>query len=100
MEPLNVYKLHQMLMGNADLLSCAIIRRQNPIKDLMTRNELYKEFGRREVDKRIAPRGKIEGRKCGSAPNSPIKYSRMEFVALLEAERMMNAEVTNWVLKD
>ena len=53
----------------------------------------YREFGRGWVDKHIAPRGKIEGKRFGTAPNSPIKYSRTEFVALLEAERLQRAEI-------
>ena len=41
----------------------------------------------------IAPNGKIEGKRFGTAPNSPIKYSRTEFVALIEAERLQRAEI-------
>ena len=41
----------------------------------------------------IVINGKIEGKRFGTAPNSPIKYSRTEFVALLEAERLQRAEI-------
>lgn len=77
----------------APLIACAIIKRQQPAADLVTKRALYREFGRGWVDKHIAPRGKIEGKRFGTNPNSPIKYSRTEFVALIEAERLQRAEI-------
>lgn len=86
-------RLERLLLHVADVIACAIIKRQHPAADLVTKRALYDEFGRGWVDKHIAPRGKIEGKRFGAAPNSPIKYSRTEFVALLEAERMQRAEI-------
>ena len=88
-----LYELQHCLVHVADVFACAIIKRQQPAADLVTKRALYREFGRGWVDKHIAPRGKIEGKRFGTAPNSPIKYSRTEFVALLEAERLQRAEI-------
>ena len=87
-----LYELQHCLVHVADVVACAIIKRQQPAADLVTKRALYREFGRGWVDKHIAPRGKIEGKRFGTAPNSPIKYSRTEFVALLEAERLANTD--------
>lgn len=88
-----LYELQHQIVNMADVIACAIIKRQKPADDLVTKRALYREFGRGWVDKHIAPIGKIEGKRFGSARNSPIKYSRTEFVALLEAERMQRAEI-------
>lgn len=88
-----LYELQHCLVNVADVVACAIIKRQHPAADLVTKRALYDEFGRGWVDKHITPRGKIEGKRFGTAPNSPIKFSRMDFVALLEAERMQRAEI-------
>ena len=77
-----LYELQHCLVHVADVVACAIIKRQQPAADLVTKRALYREFGRGLVDKRF-----------GTAPNSPIKYSRTEFVALLEAERLQRAEI-------
>ena len=86
-------RIKLLLLHVADVVACAIIKRQQPAADLVTKRALYREFGRGWVDKHIAPRGKIEGKRFGTAPNSPIKYSRTEFVALIEAERLQRAEI-------
>ena len=88
-----LYELQHCLVHVADVVACAIIKRQQPAADLVTKRALYREFGRGWVDKHIAPNGKIEGKRFGTAPNSPIKYSRTEFVALIEAARLQRAEI-------
>lgn len=84
----DLYELKHQIVHMAPVIACAIIKRQNPAADLITRNAAYKEFGRGWVDKHIEPRGMIKGRRFGSSKNSPIKFSRTDFVALLEVERM------------
>lgn len=88
-----LYELQHQIVNIADVIACAIIKRQKPADDLVTKRALYREFGRGWVDKHIAPIGKIEGKRFGAAKNSPIKYSRTEFIALLEAERQQRAEI-------
>lgn len=89
-----LYELQHCIVNMADVIACAIIKRQKPADDLVTKRALYREFGRGWVDNHITPKGKIEGKRFGAATNSPIKYSRTEFVALLEAERQQRAEIT------
>lgn len=88
-----LYELQLCLVHMADVVACAIIKHQQPASDLVTKRALYREFGRGWVDKHIAPKGKIKGKRFGTAPNSPIKYSRTEFIALLEAERLQQAGI-------
>ena len=88
-----LYELQRLLENMADVGAEAVIKRQQPAADLVTRRALYREFGRGWVDKHIAPQGKIVGKRFGPARNSPIKYSRLDFVALLEAERMQQRAV-------
>lgn len=89
-----LYELQHQIVKMADVIACAIIKRQKPADDLVSKRALYREFGQSWIDRHIAPAGKIEGKRFGSARNSPIKYSRTEFVALLEAERQQRAEIT------
>ena len=58
-----LYELQHCLVHVADVVACAIIKRQQPAADLVTKRALYREFGRGWVDKHIAPRGKIEGKR-------------------------------------
>ena len=62
-----LYELQHCLVHVADVVACAIIKRQQPAADLVTKRALYREFGRGWVDKHIAPRGKIEGKRFGTA---------------------------------
>lgn len=64
-----LYELQHCLVHVADVVACAIIKRQQPAADLVTKRALYREFGRGWVDKHIAPHGKIEGKRFGTAPN-------------------------------
>ena len=61
-----LYELQHCLVHVADVVACAIIKRQQPAADLVTKRALYREFGRGWVDKHIAPRGKIEGKRFGT----------------------------------
>ena len=88
-----LYELQHCLVHVADVVACAIIKRQQPAADLVTKRALYREFGRGWVDKHIAPRGRSRASDSERPRNSPIKYSRTEFVALLEAERLQRAEI-------
>lgn len=85
--------MQRQFVRMADVVACALIKRMRPADDLVTKRALYREFGRAWVDKHIAPRGPIDGKRFGPAKNSPVKFSRTEFVALLEAERTQRAEI-------
>ena len=70
----------------ANLVAHAVIKQTTPSKDLISTNQAYKEFDRRWVDSRTKA-GHLHPKRMGPHPNSPRKYSRMECIALLEAER-------------
>lgn len=42
----NVLTMQNALMNMADLVACAIVKRQKPMADLVSRTALGKEFGR------------------------------------------------------
>ena len=46
-----LYELQHCLVHVADVVACAIIKRQQPAADLVTKRALYREFGRGWVDK-------------------------------------------------
>lgn len=41
-----LYELQHCLVHVADVVACAIIKRQQPAADLVTKRALYREFGR------------------------------------------------------
>lgn len=88
-----LYELQRVIVYISDVIACAIIKHQRPAEDLVTKKALYREFGRGWIDKHIEPRGELKGRRCGSAKNSRLKYSRTEFIALLEAEGMQKTRI-------
>jgi hypothetical protein len=80
-------------MVNIDaLLECAIQKRHNPMADLVSRTQLGKEFGRVWVEKNEAL-GLLTGKRSGAGKNSKILFSRLQAMALCEAERQCKAEI-------
>lgn len=80
-------QLFREVMGSVDLMAAAIVRRLRPADDLISQRKAYEEFGRDYIRKRTAPRGTLQPQRTGTAPNSPLKYSRTEILALQEVER-------------
>lgn len=88
----DVLTMQNALLNMADLLACAIVKRQSPMADLVSRTALCKEFGRAWVESREAE-GLLTGKRSGAGRNSKILFSRSEAVALLEAERQLKLEI-------
>lgn len=80
------------LLNMADLVACAIVKRQKPMADLVSRTALCKEFGRGWVEQREA-KGLLVGKRAGACKNSKILFSRLEALALHEAERQQSIEI-------
>ena len=80
------------LLNMADLVACAIVKRQKPMADLVSRTALCKEFGRGWVEQREAE-GLLNGKRAGVCKNSKILFSRLEAMALCEAERQQQMEI-------
>lgn len=88
----DVLTMQNALMNMADVIACALIKRQKPMEDLVSRTALCKEFGRAWVEKNEA-QGLLVGKRSGAGQNSKILFSRLQAVALLEAERQFKAEI-------
>lgn len=84
--------MQNALMNMADLVACAIVKRQKPMADLVSRTALGKEFGRVWVEKNEA-QGLLTGKRSGAGKNSKILFSRLQAMALCEAERQCKAEI-------
>lgn len=80
------------LLNMADLVACAIVKRQKPMSDMVSRTTLYKEYGRSWVERHEA-QGLLKGRRMNECKNSKILYSRLEAMAIFEAERQQQIEV-------
>mgnify|MGYP003302468330 CR=1 FL=1 len=84
----NVLTMQNALMNMADLVACAIVKRQKPMADLVSRTAL----GRVWVEKNEAL-GLLTGKRSGAGKNSKILFSRLQAMALYEAERQCKAEI-------
>lgn len=78
--------LKEDLLELADLFAAAVVKRTNPIKDEITQRQARKEFGAVWL-KNQEERNRVKGRRKGSHENSPIVYSRLELIAVREAEK-------------
>ena len=92
----SVYEIRRDIEAMADVIAAAVVKRQRPNDDLVTLRELHKEFGRTCVDRHIAA-GTFVGMRTGSNANSRLKFSRLEAIAQLEAERQHKMVVLDMV---
>lgn len=82
----SVYEIRKDIEALADVIAAAVVKRQRPNDDLVTLRELHREFGRTWVDRHIAA-GTFVGMRTGTNRNARKKFSRMEAISQLEAER-------------
>lgn len=82
----SVYEIRKDIEAMADVIAAAVVKRQRPNDDLVTLRELHREFGRTWVDRHIAA-GTFRGMRTGPNSNARLKFSRLEAIAQLEAER-------------
>ena len=82
----SVFEIRRDIEAMADVIAAAVVKRQRPNDDLVTLRELHKEFGRTWVDRHIAA-GTFKGMRTGPNANARLKFSRLEVIAQLEAER-------------
>lgn len=71
----------------ANLVAAAVIKQITPVKDRISTNQAYQEFGRRWIDSRTKAE-LLHPHRSGKSANSPRHYSRAEIVALQEAEKL------------
>ena len=82
----SVFEIRKDIEALADVIAAAVVKRQRPNDDLVSLRELHREFGRTWVDRHIAA-GTFVGMRTGANRNARVKYSRMEAISQLEAER-------------
>lgn len=70
----------------ADVFAEAVVKRTHPVEDELTQRQARKEFGAVWL-KHHEERGRVKGHRKGMHGNSPIVYSRVDLMALKEAER-------------
>ncbi len=85
---IDLFTLKQEMMEMAQLAVLAFAKEAAPVSDELTTRQAYDKFGRRWVDRQIQ-QGNIKGHRKGLAVNSPIIYSRLELMALKQAEERL-----------
>lgn len=92
MRPINIMAedtvsiLKNEIIELTDLFAEAIVKRIHPVKDELSRGELGRLFGECWAQKQIKV-GRLKGYRKGAYQNSPIIFSRVEAMALKEAEK-------------
>lgn len=81
------------MMRYADLIAAAIIKRTSPAEDRLTQRQAYDMYGRTFIVSNTVPRGPLRPIRRGKAKNSPIEYSKMEIMALIEAEKRQREQM-------
>lgn len=75
------------ILTHVDLIAAAVVRQIKPANDLMSQRKAFEEFGEPFIRARMHPKGDLRPIRTGDAPNSPIKFSRTEILALIAAEQ-------------
>lgn len=78
----------QNLLVAARLIAVAVEKERRPASDELTTRKAYAMYGKPWIEEQ-RQRGLLTTRRKGSAPNSPVLFSKLEIEALLEAERTM-----------
>lgn len=89
----------QEIMQLATVIAAAIVRQTRAKDDLISQRQAYDEFGRRWIEQRTAPQGKLTPVRQGGAKNSKLMYSRFEIASLIEAERRQQEQMATILTK-
>lgn len=82
-----IRRIQQIMLETSNLVALAVCRMMSPKTDLLTTREMYARYDRAWLKYHIS-RGNLKGIKSGPAKNSPVRWSRLEIEALLEAEKI------------
>lgn len=88
----NLFHTHKEIEAFAELVALKVVALTRPQKDLISRAQAMREFGRSWVLQRTSD-GLLNPRRSGSGPTCAILYSRAECAALLESERKIKATI-------
>lgn len=83
---LDIMVLKNEIIDFVDIISAAVVKKQAPAQDMLTRRQADLQFDRKWIELQVK-RNRIKGVRRGVARNSPIMFSRLELLALKEAER-------------
>lgn len=81
----------QEMLSASDILASAIVAKMSPADDEITTRQAYADYGKGWIEKNVVA-GHLHRRRKGTAPNSPVMYSKHEIVTLLRAERLVAEE--------
>lgn len=84
--------LFREIMDFSDVIAAAVVKRQKPSSDQISKRQAYEEYGRPLIDGNTAPKGVLRPIRMGKAKNSPVYYSRMEIAALLAVKKKQRYE--------
>jgi hypothetical protein len=84
---LELYELKNLCMEMSELGAAQYQLSQAPASDEITQREAYAIFGEARVKRWVAA-GLVSGRREGRSVNSPKRYSRVELLAVKEAEKL------------
>lgn len=82
-----ISRIQQIMLETSNLVALAVCRMLSPKSDLLSTREMFAKYDRRWLQYHIE-RGNLKGLKTGPAKNSPVRWSRLEIEALLEAEKI------------
>lgn len=84
---MDLFTLKQHIMEVAELGAAATVKLQKPLSDEMTRRQAYEFAGEGWIDRHTAA-GNLHPVRRGNKSTSPIIYSRLEILALKQAEKL------------
>lgn len=84
---MDLFTLKQNIMESAEAGAAAIMKLQNPKSDDLTQRQAYEFAGEGWIDHHTR-NGNLKPVRMGKAPNSPRVYSRLEIIALKQAEKL------------
>ena len=84
---LDLYQLKNLCMDMASLGAANFLKEIQPVKDLISQREAYRQFGETRV-KRWKEQGKIVPERNGGQRTSKLLYSRAELMAIDKSEML------------
>lgn len=84
---LDLYQLKNLCMDMASLGAANFLREIQPVKDLISQREAYRQFGEARV-KRWKQEHRISHERNGQQRNSKLLYSRAELMAIDKSEKL------------
>lgn len=89
----DIIDLKNEIIQLSGLIAAAALKQQKPVADEISTRTAYRDFGREWIEYHTHRRT-LSVKRNGPHPNSPKVYSRMECLALKEAERR-GAQIIN-----